>query len=259
LRRVPLSIAIYFAVLFVGQRAWAQAAAPAALQVAPPQVAPQSARAPSGLAVVAEPGATGAAWGLAQSVYAVDAIRPIAIDEPHARVLCGEPPPATEVPDLVDLAQMVAAVQGDTAPARSLLADLARRFNVRALVVVRAGSASEPGPTARVFLPDAASFDAATYSPDDSPASGWSAAVRSLVRAYGGQVPSVDPGALRAPALATAEVPKAEAVPPKKVSFYQSGWFWGAIVAAAFTGGAAYFAVRDNGPTTIHLELQVPR
>jgi hypothetical protein len=209
--------------------------------------------------VVAEPGTTDAAWGLAQSVYAVDAIRPVGIDEPHARVLCGEPPPATEAPDLRDLVQLVAAVHGDTAPSRSVLGDLARRFNVRALLVVRAGSASEPGPTARVFLPEAGLFDAATYSPDDSPTPGWSAAVRSLVRAYGMQVPSVDPGALRAPAFATAEVPKAETVPPKKVSFYQSGWFWGAIAAAAFTGGAAYFAVRDNGPATIHLEMQVPR
>ena len=258
MRRIALSIAIYVAALFVGQAAWAQADAPAAVQVARPQVASPPAGAPSGLAVVAEPGATDAAWGLAQSVYAVDAIRPIAVDEPHARVLCGEPP-VTEAPDLREIAEMVAAVHGDTAPSRSLLGVLARRFNVRALLVVRAGSSAERGATARVFLSDSGSFDAAIYSPDDSPTSGWSGAVRSLVRAYGMQVPSADPGALRAPALATAEVPKAEAVPSKKVSFYQSGWFWGAIAAAAFAGGAAYFAVRDNGPTTIHLEMQVPR
>jgi hypothetical protein len=46
--------------------------------------------------------------------------------------------------------------------------------------------------------------------------------------------------------------------PPKGHAFYESGWFWGALAAAAFAGGAVYFASRDNQPTTIHLEMQVP-
>jgi hypothetical protein len=258
LRRIVLTFGIYVAALSFGSGASAQAPAPMVVPPTSSEISSPTAHVPSGLAVVAEPGATGAAWGLAQSVYAAEAIRPLLVDEPHARVLCGEVASPAEAPDLRDLAQMVAAVRGDTAPSRAILGDLARRFRVRALIVVRAGSPSEGGPTARVFLPDAGLFDAAVYSPDDSPTPGWSGAVRSLVRAYGMQGPSSDRGTLRVPAIATAEIPKGESIAPKKPSFYQSGWFWGAIAAAALTSGVTYFAVRDNGPATIHLELQVP-
>jgi len=258
LRRILVTVGIYVAALCFGSEASAQAPAPVAVPPASSEVSSPKARPPSGLAVVAEPGATGAAWGLAQSVYAADAIRPLLVDERHARVLCGELASPADAADLRDLAQMVAAVSGDTAPSRAILGDLARRFRVRALIVVRAGSSSEGGPTARVFLPDAGAFDAAVYAPDDSPTPGWSGTVRSLVRAYGMQAPSSDPATLRVPAIATAEIPKGESIPPKKPSFYESGWFWGAIAAAALTGGVTYFAVRDNGPATIHLELQVP-
>jgi hypothetical protein len=58
--------------------------------------------------------------------------------------------------------------------------------------------------------------------------------------------------------LATHEEPHIQKAPPKPLAFYESGWFWGAIAAAAFAGGAVYLASRDNAPTTIHLELQVP-
>ena len=41
--------------------------------------------------------------------------------------------------------------------------------------------------------------------------------------------------------------------------FYASPWFWGAIGAAALGGTAFYFATRDNTPSQIHLQLQVPK
>jgi len=63
---------------------------------------------------------------------------------------------------------------------------------------------------------------------------------------------------MQAPALATHEEPAPVTEPPKKRAFYESGWFWGALGAAAFAGGAVYFATRDNGPVPIHLEMQVP-
>ncbi len=50
----------------------------------------------------------------------------------------------------------------------------------------------------------------------------------------------------RAP-LATHEEPAVTNAPPKPKAFYESGWFWGALGAAAFAGGAVYFATRDNG------------
>jgi hypothetical protein len=41
--------------------------------------------------------------------------------------------------------------------------------------------------------------------------------------------------------------------------FYLSGWFWGAVAGAALVGGAIYFASRDTGDDTIHLQMRVPR
>jgi hypothetical protein len=61
-----------------------------------------------------------------------------------------------------------------------------------------------------------------------------------------------------APVLATHEEPILTGPPPKGKAFYESGWFWGALGAAAFAGGAIFFATRDNGESTIHLQMQVP-
>ena len=124
-----------------------------------------------GLAVLAMPGAGAAAWTLAQSIYATDALRPIALDEAHARVLAGEPAPAGASRDLVDLAETRAAVHGDDAPSRALLASIANTFHLRGIVVVEMVSASHP--SARVFVmgngdhdAEAGLFDAARYEPD---------------------------------------------------------------------------------------------
>jgi hypothetical protein len=192
-------------------------------------------------------------------VYADPSIRPARIDEAHARVLCGEPPPADAASDVRDLAETVRAVHGDDAPSRALLAEIARRVAARAIVVVRidAGRAS-----ARVFLPDQGVFDAATYSPDEGTPLSWNSAVQSLVRSYALQRPSPAPStaavSTSAPALATREQPTVPAAPARKKAFYESGWFWGAIGAAAFAGGAIFLATRDNSDPTIHLQVQVP-
>jgi len=204
-----------------------------------------------GLGVVALPGAAESAWPLAQEIYAEPSLRPLTIDEPHARILCGEPAPPSAIPELRDLADTVAAIHGDDAPSRALLDGVARRFSLRGVVVVRPVTGSNPS-TARVFLAATSTFDAASYSPDDVPAGAppgppsWSAATGSFARAYG-QVPAAP--------LATHELP-----PPDGSSsrhFYESGWFWGAIGLAALAGGAVFFATRDSSTPTIHLEAQV--
>jgi hypothetical protein len=219
--------------------------------------------APTGLVVVALGGSMDAAWPLARAVYAQPSLRPAAVDEAGARVLCGEAP-ASDAPRAVrDLAETVAAIKGDDLPSRTLLAEIARRTGARAVVVVR----PEAGRTgARVFLPEAGVFDAATYAPDAATPLTWNAAAQSLARAYGatspaGPPPAGGPGSTAptsAPPLATHEEPVLATEPPRKRAFYESGWFWGAIGAAAFAGGAAYFATRDNGASTIHLQMQVP-
>jgi hypothetical protein len=175
------------------------------------------------------------------------------VDEAHARVLCGEPPSADAAAELQDLAENVGALRGDDAPSRALLAAIARRMSVTAVVVVRVDAGH---PVARVFLADTGVFDAAAYAPDDTAARSWVGTVRSLARVLGTQATTAP---LRPPALATHDGPRIENSPPSRRHFYESGWFWGAIGAAAFAGGAIYFAARDSGSPTIHLEMQVPR
>ncbi len=60
------------------------------------------------------------------------------------------------------------------------------------------------------------------------------------------------------PSLATHPPPPLDTPPTPSRPFYQSTWFWGAIGAMAFAGGALYLVSRDNGSQTIHLEMQVP-
>jgi hypothetical protein len=192
-----------------------------------------------------------AAWPLAQSIYALPSIRPPGLDELHARILCGEAPPAGASPEARDLAESLAAIKGDDAPSRMLLGEIARKLNVRALAVVQA---QDGHATARLFLAEAGAFDAASYTPDAGPTVTWTATARSLARAFGGD--GTAQPQTSAPALATHDEPAAP--PSKGKAFYESGWFWGALGAAAFAGGAIFFATRDNGESTIHLQAQVP-
>jgi hypothetical protein len=234
---------------------------------------------PRGLAVVALPGGERAAWSLAQAVYASDPLRPPSLDEAHARILAGEAPAVSSVEagsatvpaELRDLADTRAAVRGDDAPSRALLASIATMFRVRGIVVVEMSASARP--VARVFLADTGAFDAARYEADGSDASpdagagatatGWARTVASLARASG-----VDPvSAPRPVAQLSPETPLAPVAPPrteahaagKSGAFYTSPWFWGAVGAAAFGGAAVYFATRDNGDGTIHLQVQVPK
>ena len=154
-----------------------------------------------------------------------------------------------------DLADSVAAVHGDDAPSRAVLDAIARRFAVRGVVVVSVESGHA---TARAYLSDTGAFDAARYAPDAG-GTQWTAAAQSLARSFAGPATVSSPApSVMAPALATHAEPPARAAHSPGRAFWQSGWFWGAIGAAAFGAGAAYFVTRDNTGSTIHLELQVP-
>ena len=203
------------------------------------------------------PGAADAAWPLARAIYADASLRPPEIDDAHARVLCGEPAPSTAPADLRDLSDMIAALRGEDAPSRAVLDGIARRFSTRGLVVVRVASGR---PTARLYLSETGAFDAATYGPDDAPPLAWTATTRSLARVFGPPTASGPPevGPSRAPALATHDGPPKAEERSSHRAFYESGWFWGALGAAALTAGIVYVATRDSSPSTIHLEVQVP-
>jgi hypothetical protein len=247
-------------------------------------VSASAAPATRGVVVVAAAGATDAAWPLAQALYGDASLRPVGLDEAHARVLCGEAPASgaagaadagaapAAAQELRDLADTVAAVRGEDAPSRALLAEIARRWAVAAVVVVHAEGGQPP--TARVFVSDSRDFDGATYTPDSAPGLGWSAAVRSLARSFGrpagsqpmpaatGTASSAPPPSAAAPAtaprLATRDAPK-RAESKTSRPFYVSPWFWGALGVAALAGGTAYLLSRDTSPSTIHLQVQGPQ
>lgn len=71
-------------------------------------------------------------------------------------------------------------------------------------------------------------------------------------------LPAAPTGAAGAPALATHEVSPGTTA-ARHHEFYESGWFWAAIGAAAFVGGVAFLATRDSNPSAIHLHVEVPR
>ena len=255
MRRVVIALGIVILSSAFAATAVADTAPLPPLPAPTPPPASMPTPAPNGLAVVAMAGATDAAWPLAREVYATPSLRPYGVDEARARVLCGEPLAAGAPADVRDLADTVAAVHGEDAASRAILGDVAHRLNVRALVVVHLGADT---PSARVFLADGAAFDAATYSPDGGSTVTWAAATRSLERAFSAPQGAAAAARMSAPALATHDDPSFENPPPKPKAFYETGWFWGALGAAAFTGGAIFFATRDNTPSTIHLQMNVP-
>jgi hypothetical protein len=225
---------------------------------------PPAAAAERGLAVVGVDGGAGdpalapvalgdtPVWKLARGVYADPSLRP-AFDEAHARALAGEAPAAGAPGDVRDLAETRAGIHGDDGPSRRLLASLAAQLHVRGVIVVLPTATA----TARVFLTSTGQFDAASYSPD--PTGEWSGAVSSLSRAYGvSTVTSVGGETTAAPLLVTTPPPPG-ADAAKGRPFYFSPWFWGAVGAAALGGVAVYFATKDNDPSTIHLQLTVPK
>jgi hypothetical protein len=222
--------------------------------------------------VVAFPGATDAAWPLAQAIYSDRGLRTDTIAEGDARVMCGEAPPADAPTARRDLAQTVAALRGDDAPTRLLLGEIARRFALRGVVSVWMDGGGHV--SAHVFLPESGTFDAAAYSPDDGPTIRWSAAARSLDRMYAiapesaGTNSGVAPverrpaapagvAGVSPPPLATHEVPEERS--RGHAHFYESPWFWAGLGAAAAAAAAIYLSTRDTSSPTIHLELQVPK
>jgi hypothetical protein len=233
---------------------------------ASPSSAPKAAR--QGAAVLALAGATEPAWSLARQVYASSALRPAALGEPHARVLAGEAPVDGAAADLRELAETRAAIRGDDAPSRQLLASIAATFSLRAIVVVDqpagdpsgadGGAAAPPPPRARLFLAEPPGFDAATFSPDAGAAGkpSWDRVVRSLERTLTARSDAGPPAAV-APVVVPVEK-KSKEKPEESRPFYASAWFWGALGGAAFLGTAIYFASRDSSPGSIHLSVQVP-
>ncbi|MBL8606739.1 MAG: hypothetical protein JNL38_05440 [Myxococcales bacterium] len=208
-----------------------------------------------GFAVTTAGPTADATWPVAQAVYR-SSLRPPTLDEARARVLAGEPAAEAASADVRELAELRAGVHGDDAASRQLLAAISAKLEVEGVVVLFAeGDAVE----ARVYLSDARAFDAARYRRDV--AAGWGPLVASLERSRPGVAlappPPVrpDPRATAPTTLPKPRAPESERARP----FYVSPWFWGAIGAAAFAGGAVYFATRDSDSGQIRLQMRVPQ
>ena len=92
-----------------------------------------------------------------------------------------------------------------------------------------------------LFVPSSVAFADPTTAPSPPAAAAAAAAPAAMAPA---------------PALATHEVPDGAA--PKRREFYESGWFWGALGAAAFVGAVVFFATRDSSAPALHLHVEVP-
>lgn len=209
----------------------------------------------SGVLVVALDGATNEAWALAQGVYADAKLKPAKLTEDIARVLAGEAPPESAGPALRDLADLRAAIHGDDAPSRRLLGSLAREQGVSLVLLVSGGT-----PTmARIFSASRGQFEATALLPDPQPEAAasklprWTTAVSTL-HARAPQQPQ------QIPARADAQ-PRPQPS-GEKDSFLLSGWFWGALGAAAALGLGAYALTKNSDSSSnanIPLKLQVLR
>ncbi len=218
---------------------------------------------PPAVAIVAVGGTRDDAFVLARALYTTR-LRPRRLDEVRARVLAGQPVPEDATPDVKELGELRAAVVGEDAASRAVLASLAKRLGATALlVVVRDGDPSSGPVVARLFLAETGELDAARYAPvpGDNGVPTWRPTIASLERRF--PAPNV-PSSAATPPLPTGtaktqpflgEPRKAEASKP----FYTSPWLWGSIGAAALLGGIFYVASRDTSADTIHLQVQLPR
>jgi hypothetical protein len=235
-----------------------------------------------GIAVLAIGPARDEAFALARAVYG-SRLRPTSLDEIRARVLAGAPSPPNASRELRELAEVRAGITTEDAAARRLLTGLAQQVGAQALLVVKverapaAPAPPEPAATedagadaaadagnaapattvvARLFLTDSGDFDAARYAPDPGleGAAAWRSTVTSLEARFPPVSRTVGPGAATSPTPV-----KIKPEDEKSSAFYASGWFWGAVGAAALLGAGFYFATRDTGSDTIHVQLKVPR
>jgi hypothetical protein len=193
-----------------------------------------------GVAVVAEgEGALEPAWALATRVYRDPLLRPAGLDDTTARALAGEAP-ARATPKLAELADLRKALGGEGAASRRLLASLGAELGVSALLVVYVPAAGQR--RARLYSVAAGAFARPELWPQPNPEGlpSWEAAAAWLhARA----------------AASRASAGKKPAEPAK--SPFASGWFWGAVGAAAALAIVAVIATRDETPSTIHLQGRV--
>ena len=136
-------------------------------------------------------------------------------------------------------------MKGDDAASREVLAAIAQKLDVRAIVVVLASP-----PTAMLYDATTRSFDAARYAPDSSGA--WDGTIRSLERPYA-PVPAATPLV-----LASTPQPAKKVITKESKAFYESPWFWVAVGAAVLIGGGILIGTSVQTNDTIHMQMRLP-
>lgn len=159
------------------------------------------------------------AFALARAVYA-STLRPRGLDEVRARVLAGAPPPPSATKELRELADVRAAVTGDDAPSRRLLAGIAEQLGVEGVLVVsdRPSLAPAPAPSS----PPAPTAEAETAPSSEAPAG------------------TEAPAETEAPASTDASVEKEEASPTEAPAGAEAAPGEADPVAAAQEAGAPH-------------------
>lgn len=229
------------ALLAVSGPAWT--AAPALAQTTP-RVAgatPAPIDLHQGVAVVAVgQHSVDAAWALASRVYADPLLRPARLDDATARVLAGEAPPTEADTRWVELSAARSALKLDDPMAARLASSISADLAGASLLLVFATDPSHP--RARLFASSTRSFVTPDLwmRPDASGAASWESSVAWL----------------HAHAVASRTTAPAPSQSPAK-SVLTSGWFWGAIGAAAGAAVLAFTIRRDDTSDTIHLQGRV--
>jgi hypothetical protein len=291
MRRSGLAgILLVFAIVLASIGARAQEPAPALPGGAAGGPAPEAIPAARGQGVVVLNGGAGRddAQAAARAVYA-SRLRPAKLDEAHARALAGDPVASDASKEVRELAELRAAVSGEDAASRRILASVATQLHVEAILVVRGGTGRAPEPPAppaqstwgdadggsatdggvtaadagppaqapiqgpleaRLFLASTGEFDAARYGPE--PGESGTLAWRATVASLERRFAPEAP----APTGPTGRVKPQDG---ETRPFYASPWFWGAVAGAVLVGGAFYFATRDTSDQPIHVQMHVPR
>jgi hypothetical protein len=190
-----------------------------------------------GVAVVAAgPVAVDAAWALAQRVYADPLLRPVQLDDATARVLAGEPAAAGASPKMRELAEARKAINPLEPSAARLAGTISAELGGASQLLVHMPAPGQArarlyAATTRTWL-----MPELWQQPDASGAPSWEAAVAWL----------------RGHALASRAQPPARA--PASRTVLASGWFWGALGAAAAVAVVAVAVARDEGSNAVHVQ-----
>lgn len=192
----------------------------------------------------------GSVHALAQAIYLVPALRPLAMNEGRGLVLLGRAP-AVASADASRYAELREGVHDEGAVSRSVLAAIAAGAEAEAVAVVRP-SETIGHVQIRLYLAASNTFDVSLYDGNAGDPSWRSEVVRALERRF-------DPSAVRAPSAASPKAEKRSEAKEGSRAFYRSPWFWAGLGGAVLLGGAALLASHLGSNEDVRIRVEPPR